>query len=84
MMARRKGCTQDFLAESQKLLERVPNSKDEDIKLRTEGLSNIRKIPLGHLSDITCYDGNPNNQALVGGDGGCVNKALHMATEEEV
>ncbi|GFX01470.1 uncharacterized protein TNCV_1864441 [Trichonephila clavipes] len=46
-------------------------------------MSNISKYP-GHLPDFACYDGNPRNQGLVGVDGACVNKTLHMAPEEEV
>ncbi|GFT74024.1 uncharacterized protein TNCV_3707601 [Trichonephila clavipes] len=82
-MTRRKWCTQDFLVESQKLLERVPTSKEAGLPPPGEGLSNISKYP-GHLPDIAYYDGNPRNQGVVGVDGACVNKTLHMAPEEEV
>ncbi|GFV63366.1 uncharacterized protein TNCV_3286081 [Trichonephila clavipes] len=82
-MTRRKWYMQDFLAESQKLLERVPTSKDAGLTPPAEGMSNTSKYP-GHLPDIACYDGNPRNQGLVGVDGACVNKTLHMAPEEEV
>ncbi|GFW61503.1 uncharacterized protein TNCV_347511 [Trichonephila clavipes] len=84
MMPRKKWCTHDFLAESQKLLERAPTSKDAGLTSPAEGLSNISKYPR-HLPDIACYDdGNPSNQGLVGVDGACINKTLHMALEEEV
>ncbi|GFV06505.1 potassium voltage-gated channel subfamily KQT member 5 [Trichonephila clavipes] len=33
---------------------------------------------------ITCYDGNPRNQGLVGVDGACVIRTLHMAPCQEV
>ncbi|GFX84679.1 uncharacterized protein TNCV_724861 [Trichonephila clavipes] len=79
----RKWYTHDFLAESQKLLERAPTSKDEGLTPPAEELSNISKYP-GHLPDIARYDGNPRNQGLVGVDGACVNKTLHMSPEEEV
>ncbi|GFY18196.1 uncharacterized protein TNCV_2046021 [Trichonephila clavipes] len=75
-MTRRKWCTHDFLAESQKLLERASISKDADLTPPAEGLSNISKYP-GHLPDFTCYDGNPRNQGLVGVDGACVNKTSY-------
>ncbi|GFU25824.1 uncharacterized protein TNCV_5103791 [Trichonephila clavipes] len=63
-MTRRKWNTQDFLAESQKLLERASTSKDASLTPLAEGLSNISKYP-GHLPDIACYVGNPCNQCLV-------------------
>ncbi|GFV43398.1 uncharacterized protein TNCV_886361 [Trichonephila clavipes] len=81
-MTRRKWYTHDFLAESQKLLERAPISKDAGLIPPAEGLSNINKYP-GHLPDIARYDGNSRNQGLVGVDGVCVKKALHMALEED-
>ncbi|GFV92762.1 uncharacterized protein TNCV_1376121 [Trichonephila clavipes] len=80
-MTRRKWYTHDFLAESQKLLERGPTSKDAGLTPLAEGMSNISKYP-GHLP--ACYDDNPRNQGLVGVDGACVNKTLHMAPEEDV
>ncbi|GFV32024.1 uncharacterized protein TNCV_1687971 [Trichonephila clavipes] len=83
MTTRRKRYTNEFLLESQKLLEREPTSKDAGLTLLAEGLSNIGKYP-GHLLDIVCYDGNPRNKSLVGVDGTCVNKTLHMVPEEEV
>ncbi|GFS86722.1 uncharacterized protein TNCV_2407351 [Trichonephila clavipes] len=43
MMTRRKWYTHDFLAESQKLLERAPTSKNAGLALPAEGLSNISK-----------------------------------------
>ncbi|GFT12523.1 uncharacterized protein TNCV_5093301 [Trichonephila clavipes] len=82
-MTRRKWYTHDFLAESQKLLEKVPSSKDACLTPSAEGMSNISKYP-EHLLDFACYDGIPCNQGLVGVDGACVNKTLHMAPEEEV
>ncbi|GFW17042.1 uncharacterized protein TNCV_2761661 [Trichonephila clavipes] len=48
-----------------------------------EGLSNISKYP-GHLPAVACYDGNPLSQGLVGVDGACLNKTLHMVPEEGV
>ncbi|GFU95695.1 hypothetical protein TNCV_2923261 [Trichonephila clavipes] len=45
-------------------------------------MSNISKYT-GHLPVFACYDGNPRNQGLVGVDGACVNKTLHMAPEEK-
>ncbi|PRD27628.1 UNVERIFIED_CONTAM: hypothetical protein NCL1_34808 [Trichonephila clavipes] len=75
--------TYDFLAESQKLLERAPTNKDAGLTPSAERMSNIRKYN-AHLPDITCYDGSPRNQGLVEVDGACVNKTLHMAPEEEV
>ncbi|GFV88905.1 uncharacterized protein TNCV_1227021 [Trichonephila clavipes] len=83
MMTRRKWYTYNFLAESQKLLERAPTSKDAGLTPPAEGLSNISKYS-GHLSDIACYDGNPCNQGLVGVDETCVNKTLHIGLEEEI
>ncbi|GFV20269.1 uncharacterized protein TNCV_989311 [Trichonephila clavipes] len=82
-MTRRKWYTQGFLAESQKLLERVPTIKDAGLTPPAEGLLNISKYP-EHLQDITCYDGNPRDQGPVGVDGAWVNKSLHMAPEDEV
>ncbi|GFW74684.1 uncharacterized protein TNCV_962591 [Trichonephila clavipes] len=73
----------DFLAKSQKLLERASTSKDVGLTPSEEELSNISKYPV-HLPDIACYDGSPRNQGLVGIDGACVNKTLHVAPEEEV
>ncbi|GFW98897.1 uncharacterized protein TNCV_4655241 [Trichonephila clavipes] len=75
-MTRRNWCTHDFHAESQKLLERAPTSKDADLTPPAEGLSKISKYP-GHLPDIACYNGNPHNLGLVGVDGACINKTLH-------
>ncbi|GFV30388.1 uncharacterized protein TNCV_98631 [Trichonephila clavipes] len=75
-MTRRKWYTHDFLAESQKLLERAPTSKDAGLTPKAEGQSNISKYP-GHLPDIACYDSIPRKQGLVGVDGACVNKTLH-------
>ncbi|GFU53526.1 uncharacterized protein TNCV_3169551 [Trichonephila clavipes] len=69
-MTSRKWYAHEFLAESQKLLERAPTSKDAGLTPPVEGLSNISKYP-GHLSDIVCYDGNPRNQGLAGVDGDC-------------
>ncbi|GFX29072.1 uncharacterized protein TNCV_2072231 [Trichonephila clavipes] len=83
MLTRRKWYMNDFLAESQKLLERAPTSKDAGLQPPVEGLSNFSKYPW-HLPDITCYYGNRRNQGLVGVNGACVNKALHMVPEEEV
>ncbi|GFY35115.1 uncharacterized protein TNCV_5044901 [Trichonephila clavipes] len=77
-MTRRKWYVHDFLAESQKLFERVPISILAGLTPPAVGLSNISKYP-GHLPDIACYDGYPRNQGLVGVDGACVNKILHMA-----
>ncbi|GFU18309.1 uncharacterized protein TNCV_2323091 [Trichonephila clavipes] len=59
-MTRRKWYTHDFLAESQKLLVKVPTSKDADLPPPAEGMSNISKYP-GHLPDFACYDGNPRD-----------------------
>ncbi|GFV41562.1 uncharacterized protein TNCV_3627141 [Trichonephila clavipes] len=83
MITRRKWYTHDFRAEPPKLLEREPITKDAGHTPPVEGLSNISKYS-GHLPDIACYDGNPRNQGLVGVDGACVNKTLHLAPEEEV
>ncbi|GFW62064.1 uncharacterized protein TNCV_1684951 [Trichonephila clavipes] len=83
MMTRRNGYTYDCLAESQKLLERASTRKDTGLTPPGEGLSNISKYP-GRVPDITCYDGNSHNQGIVGVDGACVNKTLHMGPEEEV
>ncbi|GFS71169.1 uncharacterized protein TNCV_5049561 [Trichonephila clavipes] len=82
-MTHRKWYTHDFLAESQKLLEKVPTSKDAGLTPTAEGMSNISKYP-GHLPDFTCYDGNPRKQGLVRVDEACVNKTLHKAPEEDV
>ncbi|GFW15082.1 uncharacterized protein TNCV_172291 [Trichonephila clavipes] len=82
-MARRKWYTHDFLAESQKLLEKAPTSKDAGLTPPAGVMSNISKYP-GHLPDFACYDGNARNQDLVGVDGACVNRAFHTAPEEEV
>ncbi|GFU09671.1 uncharacterized protein TNCV_5027171 [Trichonephila clavipes] len=71
MMTRGKWNTNDFLAESQKLLEKAPTSKDAGLTSPAERMSNISKYP-GHLPDFNCYDGNPRNQGLVGIDGACV------------
>ncbi|GFX78986.1 uncharacterized protein TNCV_3912741 [Trichonephila clavipes] len=79
----RKWYTYDFLAEPQKLLEKVPTSKDAGLTTPGEGMSNISKYP-GHLPDFACYDGNPHNQGLFGVDGACINKTLYMAQEEKV
>ncbi|GFV15849.1 uncharacterized protein TNCV_988321 [Trichonephila clavipes] len=81
-MTRRRCYTHDFLAESQKLLERAPTSKDAGLTPPVQGLSNISKYP-GHLPDIAYYDGSPRNQGLVGVDGACVKKTHHMASEED-
>ncbi|GFU61663.1 uncharacterized protein TNCV_4522051 [Trichonephila clavipes] len=83
MMTRRKWYTHDFLVESQKLLERAPNSKDAGLTLPAEGLPKI-STPLPPGWDIACYDGNPRNQGFHGVDGSCVNRTLHMASDEEV
>ncbi|GFX37590.1 hypothetical protein TNCV_3201141 [Trichonephila clavipes] len=45
-------------------------------------MSNISKYS-GHLLDFACYNGNPRNQGLVGVDGACVNKTLHMAQRKK-
>ncbi|GFX00377.1 uncharacterized protein TNCV_1273711 [Trichonephila clavipes] len=82
-MSCRKWYAHDFLAESQKLFERASTSKNAGLTPPAEGLSNISKYP-GHLPDITCYNGNPRNQGLIGVDGTCVNKTLHMTPEKEV
>ncbi|GFU93216.1 uncharacterized protein TNCV_4217421 [Trichonephila clavipes] len=82
-MTRRKRYTYDFLAESQKLLERAPTSKYAGLSPPAEGLSNISKYP-GHLLDIACYDGNPCNQGLIRVDVACANKTLYIASEEDV
>ncbi|GFV25516.1 uncharacterized protein TNCV_1147861 [Trichonephila clavipes] len=82
-MTRRNWYTHDFLAESQKLLEKAPTSKDTVLTPPAEGLSNISKYPR-HLPDFACCDGNSRNQSLVGVVGACVNKTLPMAPEEEV
>ncbi|GFX41077.1 uncharacterized protein TNCV_2217751 [Trichonephila clavipes] len=82
MITRRKWYTHDFIAESQKLLERAPISKDAGLPPPAEKLSNISKYP-GHLPDIACYDGNPRNQGLVIVHGACAHKTLHMAPQEE-
>ncbi|GFT84644.1 hypothetical protein TNCV_4197051 [Trichonephila clavipes] len=55
MMTRRKWNTHDFLAESQKLLERAPTSTDADLTPPMEELLNISKYN-GHLPDITCVN----------------------------
>ncbi|GFX53768.1 uncharacterized protein TNCV_1597141 [Trichonephila clavipes] len=83
MKTLRKWQTQDFLVESQKLLERAHTSKVAGLTPPAEGQSNTNKHP-GHLPDIAFYDGNPCNQGLVGVDGTRVNKTLHMALEEEI
>ncbi|GFV02622.1 uncharacterized protein TNCV_5017901 [Trichonephila clavipes] len=64
MMTRRKWYTHDFLAESLKLIEKAPTSKDVGLIPPAEGMSNISKYP-GRLPDFACYDGNPRNQDLV-------------------
>ncbi|GFV81903.1 uncharacterized protein TNCV_1057901 [Trichonephila clavipes] len=66
-----------------KMLERAPTSKDAGLTPTEERMSNISKYP-GHLPDFDYYDGNPRNQGLVGVDGACIDKTLHMAPEEEV
>ncbi|GFX90753.1 uncharacterized protein TNCV_3165841 [Trichonephila clavipes] len=78
-MTRRKWYTHDFLAESQKLLERAPISNAGRAPPR-DRLSNISKYS-SCLLDIACYDDNPRNEGLVGVN---VNKTLHMAPVEEV
>ncbi|GFV84205.1 uncharacterized protein TNCV_3038651 [Trichonephila clavipes] len=80
-MTRRKWYMHDFLAESQKLLEEVPTSKDAGFTPSAEGMLNISKY-LGILPDFVCYDGNPRNQGLVGVDRAWVNKTFHMAPIE--
>ncbi|GFW94972.1 uncharacterized protein TNCV_1464701 [Trichonephila clavipes] len=82
-MTRRKWLHAYFLAESLKLPEKAPTSKDAGLTPPADGMSNISKYS-GHLPDFACYDGNPRNQGLDGVDGACVNKTLHMAPEEEV
>ncbi|GFW20547.1 transposable element Tc1 transposase [Trichonephila clavipes] len=69
-------------AESQKLLEKAPTSKDAGLTPPAERMSNITKYP-GHLPDFACFDGNPRNQGLVGVDGACVNKTLCMAPQRK-
>ncbi|GFU20060.1 uncharacterized protein TNCV_1192031 [Trichonephila clavipes] len=69
--------------QSRKLLKRAPPRKDASLTPPAEGLLNISKYP-GHLPVIACYDGNPRNQGLVGIDGACVNKTLHIAPEDEI
>ncbi|GFY04832.1 uncharacterized protein TNCV_3952391 [Trichonephila clavipes] len=44
-MARRNRYTHDFLAESQKLIEKAPTSKDAGLAPPVEGMSNISKYP---------------------------------------
>ncbi|GFW27114.1 uncharacterized protein TNCV_93401 [Trichonephila clavipes] len=68
--------THDFLAQSQKLFERAPTSKDAGLTPPAEGLSNISKYP-EHLPHISCYDGNPRTHCLIGVDGACVNKTSY-------
>ncbi|GFS58807.1 uncharacterized protein TNCV_4271131 [Trichonephila clavipes] len=70
----------DFLAESLKLIEKAPTSKDAGLSPTQERMSNINKYP-GYLPDFTCYDGNPRNQSLVEFDWACENKTLHMAPD---
>ncbi|GFY12425.1 uncharacterized protein TNCV_1798471 [Trichonephila clavipes] len=82
-MTRRKCYIHDFLVESQKLFDKAPTSKDAGLTPLVEGMSDISKLP-GHLPNFDCYDGNPRNQGLVGVDGACVNKTLHMTPEEEI
>ncbi|GFX72340.1 uncharacterized protein TNCV_1252941 [Trichonephila clavipes] len=82
-MTCRKWYTYDFLAESQKLLDKAPTGKYADLTPPAERMSNIGKYP-GHLPEFTCYDGNSRNQGLFGDDEDCVNNTLHMAPEEEV
>ncbi|GFQ91674.1 hypothetical protein TNCT_200171 [Trichonephila clavata] len=72
-MTRRKWYKHDFLAESQKLLERAPTSKDAGLRRRDcRTLANSSGI-------ISSYDGNPLNQSLVGVDWACVSNTLHMS-----
>ncbi|GFV74560.1 uncharacterized protein TNCV_5130021 [Trichonephila clavipes] len=82
MMTRRKWYKHDA-EKNKKLLERAPTSKDTGLTPPVEGLSNINKYS-GHLPDIARYARNPRNQGLVGVDGACVNKTLHMPAEEVV
>ncbi|GFV42924.1 uncharacterized protein TNCV_4954341 [Trichonephila clavipes] len=77
-MTRRKWYMHDLLAESQKLLEKTHTSKDAGLTPPAEGMSNISKYPR-YLPNFVCYDDNPRNEGLVGVDGACVNKTLHMA-----
>ncbi|GFX05601.1 hypothetical protein TNCV_3435051 [Trichonephila clavipes] len=72
-----------FLRNHKNCSNERPPAKMQASHRRPEGLSNISKSP-GHPPNIACYDGNPCNQALVGVDGNCVNKSLHMAPEEEI
>ncbi|GFX45341.1 uncharacterized protein TNCV_1026011 [Trichonephila clavipes] len=68
MMTRRKWYTHDFLAESQKLLEKAPTSKDADLTPPAEGMSNINKYP-EHFPYFAYYVNNPLSQSLIGVDG---------------
>ncbi|GFW23602.1 uncharacterized protein TNCV_4091451 [Trichonephila clavipes] len=71
-------------AESQKLLEKVPSSKEAGLTPPAEGMWDIRKYTR-HLPDFACYGGNPRNQGLVGVEGRnkrCVNKTIHMSPVE--
>ncbi|GFU69369.1 uncharacterized protein TNCV_3210331 [Trichonephila clavipes] len=82
-MIRKKWYTQEFLAESEKLLETAPTTKDAGLTPPTEGLSSLSKYP-GHLPDIACYHGNLRNQSLVGVDWTCVNMTFHNSLDKEV
>ncbi|GFX19781.1 uncharacterized protein TNCV_2076881 [Trichonephila clavipes] len=64
------------------MLEKAPSSNDSGVTPPAEGMSNISKYP-GHLPDFACNDGNPRNQGLVGVDGACLNKTLHMAPQRK-
>ncbi|GFU75153.1 uncharacterized protein TNCV_2055961 [Trichonephila clavipes] len=78
----RKWCTHDFLAESQKLLEKAPTSKDAGLTLPADGKLNIGKY-LGHLPDFACYDSNPRNQGLVRVGGACYATSAHKGRSVE-
>ncbi|GFV42502.1 uncharacterized protein TNCV_1293801 [Trichonephila clavipes] len=60
-MTRIKWYTQDFLAESQKLLEKAPTSKEEGLTPPTKGMSNISKYSW-LLPDFACCNGNQSSQ----------------------
>ncbi|GFT06110.1 uncharacterized protein TNCV_1595281 [Trichonephila clavipes] len=83
MKTRRKWYVHGFRVELQKLIENAPTSKDASLTQSAVGLSNISKYP-GNPPDIACYNDIPRNQDLVGIDGVCVNRTLHMVPEEEV
>ncbi|GFT58014.1 hypothetical protein TNCV_3415691 [Trichonephila clavipes] len=76
----------DYLAESQKLLERAPTSKDTGIPPPSEGMIYISKYP-GYLPDIACYNGHPRTKASSESTGPCCLDSymtLHMAPEEDL